>query len=75
AWKSYLEEGGFQKIKKAFQRCGQLNAVDGSENHLIRVEGIPDFEYKSDSEEEIENKDSDSEIYASDEESEEEQSD
>ena len=38
SWKEVQAERQPQ-ITKAFQRCGMLNAVDGSEDHLIKVEG------------------------------------
>ena len=52
AWKEFLEEGGDDQIKKAFQRCGMLNAQDGSEDHLIRVPGIKDYDMWEESEDE-----------------------
>ena len=27
------------QITNAFQRCGMLNAIDGSEDHLIKIQG------------------------------------
>lgn len=30
-------------IKSRFQRCGMFNAMDGSENGLIKVRGVPDY--------------------------------
>ena len=38
SWKEVQAETQPQ-ITKAFQRYGMLNAVDGSEDHLIKVEG------------------------------------
>ena len=42
AWNEFIEEGGQKQITRAFQACGMLNAMDGSEDVLIRVPGIYD---------------------------------
>ena len=34
---------GTARVKKAFQRCGMLNVLDGSEDHIITVEGCPNY--------------------------------
>ncbi len=31
AWKDFYAKDGTARVKKAFQRCGMLNALDGSE--------------------------------------------
>ena len=31
-------------VKRAFQHRGMLNAADGSEDHLIKVEGVADYD-------------------------------
>ncbi len=43
AWNDFYAKGGKERVKKAFQRCGMLNAVDGSDDHLITVEGCPNY--------------------------------
>ena len=43
AWKEFYANGGIARVKKAFQRCGMLNAMDGSEDHLITVEGCENY--------------------------------
>ncbi len=43
AWKDFYAKDGTARVKKAFQRCGMLNALDGSEDHLITVEGCPTY--------------------------------
>ena len=35
AWKDYATH--------AFKRCGQFNDVHGRENHLIKIQGVPDY--------------------------------
>ena len=47
SWKQVQAEKQPQ-IRKAFQRCGMLNAVDGSEDSLIKVQGY-DGPYSLDS--------------------------
>ena len=37
-WWAYIDSRQ-EMITRAFQACGMLNAVDGSEDHLISVEG------------------------------------
>ncbi len=43
AWKDFYANGGAKQVKAAFQRCGMLNAMDGSEDKLIHVEGCPEY--------------------------------
>ena len=43
AWKDFYANGGAKLVKGAFQRCGMLNATDGSEDKLIRVEGCDNY--------------------------------
>ena len=31
-------------VKRGFKKCGISTEVDGSENHLVRIENIPDYE-------------------------------
>ena len=50
SWKEVQAEKQPQ-ITKAFQRCGMLNAVDGSEDSLIKVQGY-DGPYSLDSDDE-----------------------
>ena len=42
--KEFYEQGGQEKVTATFQRCGMLNTIDGSEDHLIRVPGIENYE-------------------------------
>ena len=42
--KEFYNEGGQEQVTKAFQRCGMLNAIDGSEDDLIKVPGVPDYD-------------------------------
>ena len=30
-------------ITKAFKRCGQFNDVHGRENHLVKIQGLPEY--------------------------------
>ena len=43
AWKEYTTECQDQ-ITKAFKRCGQYNDMQGRENHLVKVQGVPNYE-------------------------------
>ncbi len=43
AWEEYTSEHQ-DEITLAFKKCGMYNALDGSENHLIKVKGAPDFQ-------------------------------
>ncbi len=38
AWKDCYAKDGTTRVKKAFQRCGMLNALDCSEDHIITIE-------------------------------------
>ena len=49
AWKGFYANGGARRAKAAFQRCGMLNAMDGSEDHMIKVEGCPAYALEGDS--------------------------
>ena len=42
AWKDYTSNCQAE-ITKAFKRCGQFNDMDGRENHLVKVQGVPDY--------------------------------
>ena len=66
AWDEFFAEGGQEQVTKAFNRCGMLNAVDGSEDHEIHVQGIDDYEIGESSDEEDEGSDSDSDESSSD---------
>ena len=46
AWEDYSTNCQDQ-ITKAFKRCGQYNDMNGGENHLVKVEGIKDYEVPS----------------------------
>lgn len=59
------------QISKAFTDCGMLNAIDGSEDHLIRVPGIENYEIgesedEASSDEESESDESEDEANADD---------
>ena len=43
AWKGFYANGGAKRVLAAFKRCGMMNAMDGSEDKLIQVEGCPDY--------------------------------
>jgi len=43
AWKDYTTNCQAQ-ITKAFKRCGQYNDMEGRENHLVKVQGVPGYE-------------------------------
>ena len=49
-----MNDGGKQQIVETFQRVGLLNAFDGSEDHLVQVQGAKDYSFDSDSEWEAE---------------------
>ena len=40
---------------ETFQRVGLLNAYDGSEDNLVKVQGAKDYSFDTDSEEDCEN--------------------
>ena len=48
AWEEFYEAGGSSLVEKAFQRCGMLNACDGSDDHLIKVPGCDDYSIDGD---------------------------
>ena len=31
------------QITNVFKRCGQFNDVNGRENHLVKIQGVPDY--------------------------------
>ena len=43
AWEDYSTNNQAE-ITAAFKRCGMFNDVDGRENHLVKVQGCPDYE-------------------------------
>jgi hypothetical protein len=55
-----VTENRQEQITKAFQRCGMLNAIAGSEDHLIKIKGY-EGPYSLEGESDPEN-DSDSEL-------------
>lgn len=81
SWTEFFAEGGQAQVEKAFKRCGMLNAIDGSEDSEIHVQGIEDYTIGessdeeesesdgSDGESETEGSDSDSESGGNDDES------
>ena len=54
AWQEYFQNGGQVKVVNTFQRVGLLNAFDGSEDNLVKVQGVENYSFveSSDSEEE-----------------------
>ena len=46
AWEDYTTNCQ-EQITNAFKRCGQYNDMNGGENHLVKVEGIKDYEVPS----------------------------
>ena len=40
SWDKFLEEKGQGQVTKAFKPCGMYNALDGSEDNEIHVQGI-----------------------------------
>ena len=42
AWKDYTTNCQDQ-ITSAFKRCVQFNDVHGRENHLVKIQGVPDY--------------------------------
>ncbi len=43
AWEDYAKNKQ-DEITTAFKRCGMFNDTEGRENHLIKVEGCPEYE-------------------------------
>ena len=43
AWEDYSTNNQAE-ITAAFKGCGMFNDVDGRENHLVKVQGCPDYE-------------------------------
>jgi len=52
AWIEFFKNGGQAQVTKAFKRCGMYNAIDGSEDSEIRVQGIANYEIGDSSDEE-----------------------
>jgi len=44
AWDEFFADGGQEQVTKAFKRCGMLNAIDGSEDSEIHVQGIDNYD-------------------------------
>ena len=42
AWKDYTTNCQ-EQITNAFKRCGQYNDINGRENHLVKIQGVPDY--------------------------------
>ena len=42
-WKEYFEGDGQSRVVKSFQRVGLLNAFDGSENNLVKVQSVENY--------------------------------
>ena len=43
AWEDYTENHA-DEIFNAFQRCGMCNAIDGSENHRVKVPRVENYQ-------------------------------
>ena len=59
AWTEYFEHDGQATVVDAFQRVGLMNAYDGSEDHLVKVQGVENYSFGEESE--VEESESDSE--------------
>ena len=46
AWKDYITNRP-DEITNAFKRCGQFNDMNGKENHLVKVQGVLNYEVPS----------------------------
>lgn len=44
SWVEFFKEGGSNQVTNAFIHCGMLNAVDGSEDKFIKVQGIENYD-------------------------------
>lgn len=51
SWKEFYENGGQGRINSAFQRTALLIAHDGSENNLVKIQGVDDYVFDPDSSE------------------------
>lgn len=54
AWTEFFAAGGQEQVTKAFKRCGMLNAIDGSEDSEIHVQGVENYDIGESSDEESE---------------------
>ena len=61
SWKNFFKNGGQQRVVKAFQKTALLIAHDGSENHLVKIQGVPDYNFPGISQNDSSESDSDSE--------------
>ena len=61
SWKEFFASGGQEQVNKAFKRCGMLNAIDGSEDSEIRVQGVENYKIGESESEECETEESESE--------------
>lgn len=52
AWSEYTTGVGPQRIADTFKRVGLMNAFDGSENNLVKVQGVENYSFEGDSESE-----------------------
>ena len=52
SWKEFFENKGTDQVKLAFMRCGMLNAIDGSEDHEIKVGDLENYTLDEHEEEE-----------------------
>ncbi len=57
AWEEFFAEGGEKRVLLAFQRCGMLNAVDGSEDHLIKVQNTTDYDMNEGADDDVDDSD------------------
>ena len=42
AWEDYTSNCQHE-ITNAFKRCAQFNDIHGRENHLVKIQGVPDY--------------------------------
>ena len=44
AWGEFFADGGQKQVRDAFLQCGMTNKLYGSEDNLIRVPGVDDYD-------------------------------
>jgi hypothetical protein len=64
-WQELFSEGFQNTVSKAFKRCGMMNAIDGSEDHLIKLEGYNGQYSMHENEEEEDNQSSEESVETS----------
>ena len=58
SWKEYFEGDGQARVVDTFKKVGLMNAFDGTEDNLVKVQGCENYSFESDSEDESESSDS-----------------